>query len=120
MEDLLEDAISMGKRVDYSKNTYSSFVNSGASSTVRDFITQSLDAARNNIVTSTDQAITWTGNGLRFRKWNSDHTDYEPEQMWAINNQLVFSDDNFNSVKTALGKILVGDAWMYGISAEAL
>lgn len=120
MKDLLEDAISMGKRVDYSKNTYSSFVNSGASSTVRDFITQSLDAARNNIVTSTDQAITWTGNGLRFRKWNSDHTDYEPEQMWAINNQLVFSDDNFNSVKTALGKILVGDAWMYGISAEAL
>ena len=120
LKDLLEDAISMGKRVDYSKYTYSSWVDTGASTKVDDFISNALDAAKNNILTSTGQAITWTGNGMRFRKYNADGTGYEPEQMWAINNQLVFSDDGFDSVKTALGKIRVGDSWMYGIAAEAL
>lgn len=120
MKDLLEQAVSMGKRVDYSKYNYSSFVSSGASTAVDEFINSALDVAKNNIMTATGQAITWNENGLRFRKWNSDRTDYEPEQMWAINNQLVFSDDGFNSVKTALGKIKVGDVWMYGIAAEAL
>ena len=120
MKDLLEQAVSMGKKVDYSKYTYSSFVSSGASTAVNDFINSALDVAKNNIMTATGQAITWNENGLRFRKWNTDRTDYEPEQMWAINNQLVFSDDGFDSVKTALGKIKVGDVWMYGIAAEAV
>lgn len=121
MKDLLDKAISMGNRVDYSKNTYSSFVDSGASTSVEEFITSALDTSRNNIMTSGNQAISWDANGLRFRKWADDtHSEYEPEQIWAVNNQIVFSDDNFDSVKTAIGKIQVGDVWMYGIVAEAI
>lgn len=120
MKDLLEQAVSMGKRVDYSKYTYSSFVDSGAQTAVNEFINSALDTAKNEILSSTDQAITWNGNGMRFRKWNSDHSGYELEQIWAINNQIVFSDDGFDSVKTAIGKIKIGDAWMYGIVAEAI
>ena len=120
MKDLLDKAISMGSRVDYSKYTYSAFVDSGAQTAVNDFINSALDTAKNEIMSSTNQAITWNGNGMRFRKWNSDHSDYEPEQIWAINNQIVFSDDGFDSVKTAIGKIKIGDAWVYGIVAEAI
>jgi hypothetical protein len=119
--DLLEQSVSMGKTVDSSKYTYSSWVDSGASSSVKEFIESALDVTKNEILASVGQAISWDENGMRFRKWNDTHTDYDPEQIWMINNSIAMTDDNWNTVKTAIGKFTdenLGSCW--GIIAPNL
>ena len=113
--DLLEQSISMGKNVEMSKFIYSSFVDSGASTGLRDFMTSALDVAKNAIMSSTNQAISWDGAGLRLRKWTNDsHTAYEPEQIWMNNNSIVMTDDNWATAEMAIGKFHdenLGDCW---------
>lgn len=113
--DLLEKSISMGKNVEMSKYIYSSFVDSGASTGIREFITSALDVAKNAIMSSTDQAISWDGAGLRLRKWANDaHTAYEPEQIWMNNNSIVMTSNNWTTAEMAMGKFHddnLGDCW---------
>lgn len=113
--DLLEQSISMGKNVEMSKFIYSSFVDSGASTGLRDFMTSALDVAKNAIMSSTNQAISWDGAGLRLRKWTNDsHTAYEPEQIWMNNNSIVMTSDNWATAEMAIGKFHdenLGDCW---------
>lgn len=113
--DLLEQSISMGKNVEMSKFIYSSFVDSGASTELRDFMTSALDVAKNAIMSSTNQAISWDGAGFRLRKWaNDSHTAYEPEQIWMNNNSIVMTDDNWATAEMAIGKFYdenLGECW---------
>lgn len=113
--DLLEQSISMGKNVEMSKFIYSSFVDSGASTGLRDFMTSALDVAKNAIMSSTNQAISWDGAGFRLRKWaNEAHTAYEPEQIWMNNNSIVMTENNWATAEMAIGKFHdenLGDCW---------
>lgn len=113
--DLLEQSISMGKNVEMSKYIYSAFVDSGASTGLREFMTSALDVAKNAIMSSTNQAISWDGAGLRLRKWaNAAQTAYEPEQIWMNNNSIVMTDDNWATAEMAIGKFHdenLGDCW---------
>lgn len=116
--DILGQSISMGRTLASSKYSYASWVDSGASSNVKNFMDSALDVAKNAVLSSTGQAISWDQNGMRFRKWNADKTDYEPEQMWAINNSITMTDDNWASAKMAIGKFTDskhGDVW--GVNA---
>lgn len=113
--DLLEQGVSMGKNVEMSKYVYSSFVDSGASESVRDFMTSALDVARNAIIASGGQAISLDGAGLRLRKYANDaHTAYEDEQIWMNNNSILMTSDGWKTAQTAIGKIHdpeLGDCW---------
>ena len=113
--DLLEQSISMGKNVEMSKYVYSSFVDSGASTGLRDFMNSALDVARNAIMSSSEQAISWDGAGFRLRKWANDaHTAYEPEQIWMNNNSIVMTNDGWATAEMAIGKFHdenLGDCW---------
>ena len=113
--DLLEQSISMGKNVEMSKYVYSSFVDSGASTGLRDFMNSALDVARNAIMSSSEQAISWDGAGVRLRKWANDaHTAYEPEQIWMNNNSIMITDDGWATAKMAIGKFHdenLGNCW---------
>ena len=119
--DQIQQSVSMGKTLDSSKYSYSSWVDSGASSSVKDFMDSALDVGKNEILSSTGQAISWDENGMRFRKWNTNKTDYEPEQIWMINNSIAMTDNNWGTVKTAIGKFTDskhGTVW--GINADLL
>ncbi len=122
LADLLDQSISMGKSVDFNKYNYNDWVDSGASNSVRDFMFSALDVAKNAVLSSSGQAVTWDGSGLRLRKWKDEaHTDYEDEQIWIINNNIVFTDDNWNTAKMAIGKFSdpnLGECW--GIVAPNL
>lgn len=65
-------------------------------------------------------------NGILGRKRLSDESDeYELEQVRLINNLLVFTDDNWETAKTALGKIYYTDdnnkqVSSYGLIAETI
>lgn len=115
LADLLEQSISMGKNVDLSKFTYSAFVDSGASTRVKDFMTTALDVSKNAILSSKDQAITWGDSGIRLRKWTDEsHEAYEPQQVWMNNNSILMTSNNWTTAELAIGHFYdenLGDLW---------
>lgn len=114
LADLLEQSISMGKNLDYSKYTYSSFVDSGANTKVKQFMTSALDVARNAIISSQNQEITWDGSGIRIRQWDTDTNQYSDNQIWINNNSIMLTSDNWDSAEMAIGNFKddnLGDAW---------
>ena len=121
--DLLNQSISAGKSAEISKYVYSEFADSGASTGIKEYMKSALDVARNAIISSGDQAMSWDGAGLRLRKWANDaHTAYENEQIWLANNSILMTDDAWASAKMAIGKFkdpnLGTDCW--GIVAQMI
>lgn len=103
---LLEQSVSMGKTLSYKSGAYASFVNSGASNMVKEFMDASLDIAKKSVMSSGNQAITYSDTGMHVRKWKDDSkTSYEPEEIWIVDNMIAFTDDNWATSKMAIGKI---------------
>lgn len=102
--DLLSDTISTANSVDFNKFNYASFTSSGAKTQVREYMESALDVAKNNVLSSTGQAISWDNAGLHLRKYKDDNISFEPEQIRIINNNIVFTDDAWSSVKMAIGE----------------
>ena len=109
------------KQLDYQRNW------------VADLRTLTLD----NVLTSEDQAIEINNRGLIGRKrrldengeWDFDENGnpyFEDEQVKLINNTLVFTEDNWETASTAVGKIAVGYddkgnvKYAYGINGQVL
>ena len=106
LTDLLSQSISMGKTLSSKGNAYELFVASGASTSVRDFMTSALDIATNAVMSTGNQAITFDDSGLRIRKWADDgQTYYEDEQIWMVDNVIAFTNDGWQSSEMAIGKI---------------
>ena len=102
---LLEQSVSMGKTLNYKSGAFSAFVNSGASTAVKEFMDSALDISKNAILSSQNQAILFDDTGIRIRKWNKDKTGYEPEEIWIVDNVIAFTEDNWEHAKMAIGKI---------------
>lgn len=115
LADLLEQSVSMGKNVDLNKYTYSAFMDSGASTKVKDFMSAALDVSRNEIISSKSQAISWGDSGIRLRKWANDaKTEYDPKQVWLNNNSILMTSDNWATAELAIGNFYdenLGDCW---------
>ncbi len=119
--DLLDQGISMGKTVDFSKYKYSSFIDSGTQTSVKSFMESALDVAKNAILSSQDQAISWDASGFHLREWNADKTGYLDEEIAMINNSIVFTNDGWKTSKMAIGKFIdsnSGESW--GIVAPSI
>ena len=105
LADLLEQSISLGKNVDLSKFTYSAFIDSGASTQVKDFMMSALDVSKNAIISTKNQAITWGESGIRMRRWADDaHTTYEPHEVWLNNNSIMMTSNSWASAELAIGR----------------
>ena len=115
LADLLEQSVSMGKSVDLNKYSYSAFMDSGASTKVKDFMTTALDVSKNAIMSSKEQAISWGDSGIRLRKWSdAAHTEYEPKQVWLNNNSILMTSNNWSTAELAIGNFYdenLGDCW---------
>jgi len=115
LADLLEQSVSMGKNVDLNKYSYSAFMDSGASTKVKDFMTTALDVSKNAIMSSKEQAISWGDSGIRLRKWSNEaHTEYEPKQVWLNNNSILMTSNNWATAEIAIGNFYdenLGDCW---------
>lgn len=113
--DLLDQSVSMGRTLSAGKFTYEAWTNSGANTDVKNFIQSALDTAKNAILSSSEQAVSWDGAGLRLRKWsNPEHTAYDGEQIWMSNNSIMMTDDGWATAKMAIGKFHdnnTGDTW---------
>lgn len=83
---------------------------------------RTLRAAQANM---SNQEFTVDVTGILGRKWSDDsHTDFEKEQVRIMNNTIMFTDDNWQTIRTALGKIIYNDEGKeksaYGLIAEVL
>lgn len=67
-----------------------------------------------------DQVFDIDESGILGRKWLEDQQMYDPCQLRVINNCIVFTKDNWQSIAEAIGKIYWDGKWYYGVIAEAL
>lgn len=115
LEDVVERSVSMGKKTDLSKFTYSSFIDSGASTQVRTFMTSALDVAKNAIMSSQNQAVSWDDTGIRLRKWEDrEKGTYDPKQVWMNNNSILMTSTGWKTAELAIGNFHdknLGDCW---------
>lgn len=119
--DLLDKSISMGKTLDTSRFSYNSFIDSGASTSVKEFIDGALDVSKNAILSGSDMAIEWDSSGFYLRKWNSDKSGYEPQQIAMLNNSIVFTNDNWATAEMAIGRFEDDNAGtVWGVVAPSI
>ena len=114
---LLSQAVSAGKSVAQS----GSYWKKGAetANSINNRIERGLIDAVTSIKSTENQAISWDSHGLHLRKYaNEEKTEYEDEQIWANNEKLVFTDDNWRTAKMAIGKFKDSELGeVYGIIA---
>lgn len=117
--DLIQDTINKGSNIgvdsalwtDWSKNYQID---------VSQFLKSSFDASKKRLINASNQEIIIDEVGIR-GKQQLDNGTYSDEQLWIINNTLAFTDDAWNTVKTALGKVTLQDGTeTYGLIADAI
>lgn len=126
--DILGQSVSSVKKYESSKGAYNRFVSTGAQNQLCDFTTGALDLAKNAIMSSTNQAVQFDSTGLKLRKYvGQEGKQFDDRQMWAVNNSIVFTKDNWATAEMAVGELRLpwrddnGDViWTYGVCAPAL
>lgn len=122
LSQLLEQSVSMGKKLSSKGGMYSEFVSSGASTRVKEYMESSFDFAKNTILSSGDQAWLLDDAGLRLRKWrDGNKVDYEDMQIWLVNNMIAFTTDNWNTSNLAIGQFYDEETgWHSGVNADVI
>ena len=122
--DLISDASSTSRKVSANWQDILAYSKERAeiSSLIKDPLDTTLRASFANMV---NQEFTVDKNGILGRKKVSEASDeFEDEQVRLINNLLIFTDDNWQTAKTALGKITYKDGdsevTSYGLIAETI
>lgn len=87
---------------------------------VTTFISGTLDASKNKIISSENQSVVFGEFGLQIKKFNGQTGGYDPKQIWMANGQIAFSKDGFNSVSMALGEVELNGQTVYGVVADAI
>ena len=127
VHDIYDDAASIQAQANsaamsfqFNKDQYDKSVNE--SNFVAEMRKYGLDVATTQIHNAKNQSQTWDKTGMTFRMWNEERQDFDPEQIKIINNQIVFSDDGFQSAKMAIGKIPIdkNGNTVYAVNAEAI
>jgi hypothetical protein len=123
--DLISDASSTSRKVSANWQDILAYSKERAeiSSLIKDPLDTTLRASFANMV---NQEFAVDKNGILGRKKVSETSnEFEDEQVRLINNLLIFTDDNWKTAKTALGKIYYTDEdgniiTSYGLIAETI
>lgn len=122
--ELLKQAVSAGKQVASAAGDWQMAVDK--SNKLEEAIEDGLKDAALSVGKASGQAITWDSQGIRCRKYkDGSTTEYENEQIAIINNKLVFTNDNWETSKAALGEFTIeleegNPQTMYGLLADAV
>lgn len=117
--DLLGQAVKSGTSVKFDSAKWANWSNDYKND-VTSFITSSLDASTNKLISGDNEEIEIYSNGLRGRHWDSDTETYDDEQIWLTSNMIAFTEDNWNSSSMGIGRIDFNGTPVYGVVAEAI
>lgn len=115
--DLLSNAISAGKSV----ATHSSYWSRGSdtASEIEKLINDGLLNATTSIkATDGCQGTEIDKYGIHLRKRSNN--GYDAKQGWIVNNQILYTDDGFESTRAAFGEINFNNQTYYGVIGEAI
>ncbi len=102
IHDILKQAGSMASTYSYVSRQASN--GNSAQNTLTDLKTNGLNSALMNIRNNDNEEITIGKNGLTAKSYDDITDSYRPEQLIITHNILAYSDDDFRTVKCALGK----------------
>ncbi len=114
--DLLKKAVQAGKSVATSGSYWTKGADK-ASATDNKIQQGLLDAATQIKSIDGTQGTVIDKYGIKLQKKLPDGT-IDPEQVWMVNNQIVFTDDNFKTSRSALGKVTVDGIEYYGLISD--
>lgn len=123
-QSILNQAKSMAVSYDYVAHQASQ--GNEAGNTVNSWFNNGLDASAVAISSGKNQEITYDEHGLTCRHYDDFLDDYSPEQLKIINNMLAITDNNWETVKAAIGSIYYQDPEngvmksAYGVIADVL
>ncbi len=105
--------------INYLKDTVYPFKN-GEFNAMREQIQASRDLTMDAALASENEEVTIDGSGYTGREIREDGS-YDPRQVKITGKSIVFTDDAWETCKTAIGEILLGDGTStYGINAETI
>lgn len=114
--DLLKQAVTAGKSVATNASYWTKGSNQASATDLK--IEQGLlDAATQIKSTDGTQGVVIDKYGIKLQK-DDGSGGIDPEQVWLVNNQIVFTDDNFKTSRSALGKVTVDGKTYYGLISE--
>ena len=115
--DLLSKAISAGKSVASNSGYWTQGADKATSTDLK--IQQGLlDATTQIKAIDGEQGIVIDKYGIRCQKKDPDTGAIDPHQLWITNNMLLYSDDAFQTSRSAFGQITVDGSEYYGLIAE--
>lgn len=121
LEAILDQAISGSNSLDLNQYNYSSFVTSGAKTSVEQFMKSAIDAMKNNIMAGENNELKIDGTGLRCMKYDEASGTYSPKQIWMAHNTIMFTEDNWESATIGIGEFTDKNfGTLYGIVLPAL
>lgn len=117
--DLFGQVQKTGSSIDFKKSEWQNW-STNYKDDVTTFINSALDTSVNNLINSSYQEIVINQNGLRGRTWDSVTETFGDEQVWLTSSVLAFTNDAWQTAKTALGKVTVGGTDYYGLVADVI
>ena len=126
VESILNSAKSMATSYGATENKADS--GEEANSALGEFVQSGLLSALNTLKNNEDEEVTISKYGIYAKSYDPDTGSYSPEQLRITHNVLVFTNDNWQSAKAALGKHeytyydsqndIYAKAKAYGLTAE--
>lgn len=124
LADIIGKTAKTSSGLNNSKFTYKAFANSTVQNDVEKLIHDALDVAKNAIINSNGQNVIIDDGGIHLIKIIDKVTgEKDPCEIRLVNNQIVFTDDGWDSAKLAIGKIKTdptSDSYTMGVVAESL
>lgn len=126
---VIENVLNQSKNMETSYDTVQKQASQGAAGNklLHHWVEHGLNATNMKIIGGADsQTQTWDEHGMLFRKYNSLTDGYYDEQLKIINATIAITNDNWETIRTALGAYYYVDpvtgeqTYAYGIIAETL
>jgi len=121
LADLIGKTAHTAASLDASKFNYNAFIESNVQNDVTNLIENALDLSVKSIINSVNQNIVINGQGIHLQKYDPATNTFDPGQLWLTNNQIVFTNDAWQTADLAIGRLETPDgASTMGIVGQSI
>ena len=122
--DVLGSVQKSANSIEYIKELLTPIAN-GELVSMQNAIANSRNLAKNEAMSATNEVVLIDDTGYTGRKLLADGESFDPRQIKIVNNQIVFTEDAWDTASTAIGQLTIIDSQgnpvtTYGINAQTL